>query len=83
MTMIATLLFLPPEMVVMVASYLDVSSYLGLASSSNALLDMCGFFWEIEEEDMKQNVKKWTLSHVFFLEESRQQTPPCLASPHM
>ena len=30
----ATLLFLPPEMVVMVASYLDVSSYLAFASSS-------------------------------------------------
>ena len=31
---------LPPEMVVMVASHLDVSSYLALASSSTALLDI-------------------------------------------
>ena len=33
-----SLLCLPLELVVMVASYLDVSSYLALASSSNALL---------------------------------------------
>ena len=35
-----SLLCLPHELVVMVASYLEVSSYLALASSSNALLDI-------------------------------------------
>ena len=35
-----SLLCLPPELVVMVASYLDVSSYIALAYSSNALLDI-------------------------------------------
>ena len=35
-----SLLCLPLELVVMVASYLDVSSYLALASSSDALLDI-------------------------------------------
>ena len=34
------LLCLPPELLVMVASYLDLSSYLTLASSSDALLDI-------------------------------------------
>ena len=39
---------LPPEMVVMVASHLDVSSYLALASSSKALLNilLSQFNWE-------------------------------------
>ena len=35
-----SLLYLPPELVVMVASYLDLSSYLALAYSSDALLDI-------------------------------------------
>ena len=39
-SMSTSLLSLPPELVVMVASYLDVSSYLALAASSNALLDI-------------------------------------------
>ena len=39
-SMSTTLLSLPPELVVMVASYLDVSSYIALAYSSNALLDI-------------------------------------------
>ena len=42
------LTLLPPEMVVMVASHLDVSSYLALASSSKALLNilLSQFNWE-------------------------------------
>ena len=35
-----SLLSLPPELVVMVASHLDVSSYLALASTSSAILDI-------------------------------------------
>ena len=51
-----SLLYLPPELVVMVASYLDLSSYLALASSSDALLDLLTsqHQWEIRLKKTRQ-----------------------------
>ena len=51
-----SLLCLPPELLVMVASYLDLSSYLALASSSDALLDLLisQHQWEIRLKKTRQ-----------------------------
>ena len=68
---------LPPELVVMVASNLDVSSYLALASSSSAILDILGSLrrWEalLQKTRMRNNIWVSGLGFLFVEKKDKKE----------